>query len=641
MAKAQRISTLADIREIEQTPLSDRITENSTYDVLVNGAAKYGDEIAVTFQLKGDATSKAYDWSYHRLLEETTRAANLFRSLGAEGPNSVALLLPNLPETLASMFAAQTASIVNPINPLLEPEQIAAIMRDADAKVLVTLKAFPKVDIAQRAAEALAMAPGITHIIEIDLRNYLSPPLSWLIPLIRPKVQVKHKAKVLDWAKSIAAQPGDKLAFPMPEGGLDRVAAYFHTGGTTGDPKLAQHHMRGMLFIANTVSDGVLNERDTILCALPLFHCFGAYVMGLTSPYSGGRLILMTPAGFRGEGVIDNFWKLVERYKVNFFMAVPTALSALNQRKIDADVSTLNFCICGSAPLPLELFREFETKTGIRILEGYGQTEATVVCSVNPPEGERKVGSVGYQLPYTQMSAMNIGDDGSFISHCGADEIGELCIAGPHVFPGYKEADKNKNVFVTDSDGKQWLRSGDLGRVDGDGYYWITGRAKDLIIRGGHNIDPGVIEEALMLHPSIAFVGAIGQPDAYAGEIPCAYVELNDGMSATPEELVTFAKEHVSERAARPVHIAVMDELPKTAVGKIFKPDLRKEAIWRVLGAALEEAGAPCGIDVQKDKLKGLIAVVEPKAGCDSTKIAGVLDKFAVPWRMGDGDRAA
>jgi len=533
----RRIATLEDIRAIEQTPLDDRITETSTYELVTKATARDPNGIAVSFQLKGDPKSKTYDWSFKRFEEEVTRAANLFHSLGVKDTASVALLLPNLPETLAALFAGQTASIVNPINPLLEPE---------------------------------------------------------------------------------------------------KICAYFHTGGTTGDPKLAQHTVGGILYQSHAVNDGVFGEKDTILCALPLFHCFGAYVMGTAAALNGGRLVLMTPAGFRGEGVIDNFWKLVEKYKVNFFMAVPTALAALNQREIDGDVSTLNFCVCGSAPLPVELFKQFESKTGIRILEGFGQTEATVVCSVNPPDGERKIGSVGYPLPYTQMEAMIVDGDGKFVRLCEADEIGELCIAGPHVFPGYKEADKNDGVFLTDEAGKQWLRSGDLGRRDGDDYFWITGRAKDLIIRGGHNIDPGMIEEALFTHPSIAFAGAIGQPDAYAGEVPCAYVELNDGMTATPEELLAHAAEHVQERAAKPVYVEVMDELPKTAVGKTFKPDLRKSAIRRVLVGALSEKDIDAAITVENDKLKGMVAVVEPQGGKTRTDIAPVLDRFAVAWRMKD-----
>jgi len=505
MGATMRMAVKEDIAKHEMTPLEDRYGLESTYQVLEEGAEKWPSKPAVSFQLKGKPNDKSYTWTYAELLSVATKAANLFRSLGATEKNSVALVLPNLPETLAAMFAAQTSGIVNPINPLLEPEQIASILRDADAKIVVTLSGFPKTEIAQNVAEALKSTPMVETLIEVDMRKYVSPPLSWLIPLIRPKIDRSHGKKVLQWDSALAEQPGDKLNFDIPPGGRERVAAYFHTGGTTGDPKLATHKIGGMVFIGHVVKEGVLNEGDVILCALPLFHCFGAYVMGLTSPMNGGHLILMTPAGFRGEGVIDNFWKLVERYKVNFFMSVPTALAALNQRPVDADVSSLTYTVCGSAPLPVDLFNQFENKTGIKILEGYGQTEATVVCSVNPPDGERKIGSVGFPLPYTRMKMLMIDDDGVCTGEAAEDQIGEICIAGPHVFPGYKDIPRDK-VFVKGPDGDEWLRSGDLGRVDPDGYYWITGRAKDLIIRGGHNIDPGMVEEAIMTHPAVAMV---------------------------------------------------------------------------------------------------------------------------------------
>lgn len=633
MGATMRMAVREDIARLEAIPLEDRYDLESTYQVLREGAEKWPDRPAVTFQLKGKPTDKAYDWTYAELLDITTRAANLFHSLGANETNSVALILPNLPETLAAMFAAQTSGIVNPINPLLEPEQIASILRDADAKVVVTLRRFPKTEIAQNVAAALKTVPGVETVIEVDMRKYVTPPLSWLIPLIRPKVDTSHGKTILNWDTAIAGQPGDKLTFDIPPGGPERTAAYFHTGGTTGDPKLATHKIGGMTFIGHVVKEGVLDESDVILCALPLFHCFGAYVMGLTSPMNGGRLILMTPAGFRGEGVIDNFWKLVERYKVNFFMSVPTALAALNQRPVDADVSSLNFTVCGSAPLPVELFKQFEEKTGIKILEGYGQTEATVVCSVNPPDGERKIGSVGFPLPYTRMKILHIGDNGLYIREAAEDEIGEICIQGPHVFPGYKDIPRDK-VFVTGPDRQEWLRSGDLGRVDPDGYFWITGRAKDLIIRGGHNIDPGMIEEVLTTHPKVALAAVIGQPDAYAGELPCAYVELNEGEVLAPEELVIFGKEHVPERAAQPVYAEILDELPKTHVGKIFKPDLRRAAIRRVYKKALAAEGIAAEVVCEKDDKKGVIAVVTPTEGATEDQIAKVLDTFAIAWKM-------
>jgi acyl-CoA synthetase (AMP-forming)/AMP-acid ligase II len=227
--------------------------------------------------------------------------------------------------------------------------------------------------------------------------------------------------------------------------------------------------------------------------------------------------------------------------------------------------------------------------------------------SCNPVDGLKKVGSVGIPLPYTEVKILRAGPDG--FSECATDEVGEICISSPGVFERstYTEADKNHDLFAHD----RFLRTGDLGRIDADGYLWITGRAKDLIIRGGHNIDPAEIEEALLTHPAVAFAGAIGQPDPVAGEMPCAYVELVDGAEASASDLLAHATPRISERAAIPKHIEVLDELPKTAVGKVFKPDLRKRAITRVLDGALSGAELDAHVsEVVEDKKRGLVAQI-------------------------------
>ncbi|MEO1950240.1 MAG: acyl-CoA synthetase, partial [Thioclava sp.] len=201
----------------------------------------------------------------------------------------------------------------------------------------------------------------------------------------------------------------------------------------------------------------------------------------------------------------------------------------------------------------------------------------------------------------------------------------------PGVFEGstYTEPDKNHDLFAEE----RFLRTGDLGRIDEDGYLWITGRAKDLIIRGGHNLDPAEIEDALLSHPAVAFAGAIGQPDSFAGELPCAYVELVADAEVTDEELMEHARANIHERAAVPKYLEVMEELPKTAVGKIFKPDLRKKAITRVLNAELETAGIKAHvISVTEDKKRGLVAHLATTGDCDQDALAHKLGEFTVPW---------
>ena len=345
-------------------------------------------------------------------------------------------------------------------------------------------------------------------------------------------------------------------------------------------------------------------------------------------------MVFPTPAGYRGDGVFDNFWKLVERWKITFIITVPTAISAKMQRPINADISTVKTAFSGSAPLPLELFRRFEKATGVTLVEGYGLTEATCLVSCNPTDGPKKVGSIGIAFPYSDVRIIKGTTDGPIDAE--TDEIGEICVSNPGVFAGhtYVEEDKNKDLFYH---GK-YLRTGDLGRIDADGYIWITGRAKDLIIRGGHNIDPAEIEEALLAHPAVAFAGAIGQPDSHSGELPCAFVELVDGAEVTEAELLEHARVHVHERAAHPKHMTILPELPKTAVGKVFKPDLRKHAITRVYNGALEEAGCAARVvAVIDDKSRGLVAQVDPN-GADAAQIGQVLGGFTRPWeKAGQG----
>ena len=585
------------------------------------------DRKAISFQLFSapDAPARSLNWT--ELHERVTETTNLFRSLGIGERDVVAYMLPNCLKTPVVLLAGATAGIVNPINPLLEPEQIAGILRETGAKVLVTLKSFPKSDIAQKAALAVAMAPGVETVLEVDLNRYLTGIKRLLVPMMRPKMPTRHHAKVMDFEAAASAHRHDRLTFDEPP--KDRVAAYFHTGGTTGTPKVAQHKLSGMIYNGWLGGTLLFNERDVLMCPLPLFHVFAAYPVLMSCLMSGAHLVMPTPAGYRGEGVFDNFWKLIERWQATFLITVPTAIAALMQRPVNADVSSLKIAISGSAPLPIELYNRFKASTGVEIAEGYGLTEATCLVACNPIDGVKKVGSVGIPLPYTHVRILRRRDGG--FEECATDEVGEICIASPGVFEGstYTETDKNHDLFVED----RFLRTGDLGRFDADGYIWITGRAKDLIIRGGHNIDPAEIEDALLSHPKVAFVGAIGQPDSFAGELPCAYVELVAGAELSVDELMEHARTHIHERAAVPKYIEIVPELPKTAIGKIFKPELRKLALARVYGTALAEAGLAVEVaEVVDDKKRGLTARLRRTAEVEDQAVIDCLGRFTRPW---------
>lgn len=623
-------TSMDDRNAIEQEmPWGDRDIPVSLYGQLCKIAGKFPDRPATSYQLMSGAKDKADTVTWQQMKDRVTQSANMFRSLGIGENDVVAYVLPNCSETIYTLLGAAVAGIVNPINPLLEPEQIGSILREVDAKVVVTLKAFPKTDVAQKVAEAVRHAPHVHTVIEIDLNQYLTPPKSWIVPLIRPKNDGNTHVDVLNFNKEIAKH---NTTLDFEDSTEDRIAAYFHTGGTTGMPKVAQHLYSGMNYNGWLGATLLFDETDNIMCPLPLFHVFAVHVILMAALHSGAHVVFPTPQGYRGEGVFDNFWKLCERWKISFIITVPTAVSALMQRPVDADISSVKTAFSGSAPMPMELFKRFEKTCGVTICEGYGLTEATCLVSVNPPEGVKKVGSVGIPLPYNNVKILKTANGEPV--ECAADEIGEICISNPGVFAGstYTETDKNKDLFHYGT----YLRTGDLGRLDEDGYLWITGRAKDLIIRGGHNIDPAEIEEALLAHPAVAFAGAIGQPDSHAGELPCAFVELVDGAEVSVEELLDHAKKHVHERAAHPKHLTILDELPKTAVGKVFKPDLRKNAITRVYNGALEKADCPARVvSVIDDKKRGLVAQLEAN-GADDAQVGTVLGAFVRPWEWAE-----
>lgn len=636
-----RFANVADRDAVEaEMPYAERGLPVTLYQALTRIRDRHPQRPAISFQLFSDPKAPARTLTWTDLHERVTETANLLRSLDVGPDDVVAYLLPNCLEAPIVLLAGATAGIVNPINPLLNCEQIAGILRETGATVLVTLKSFPKSDIAQKAAQAVALAPGVKTVIEVDLRDYLTGIKRLLVPMMRPKTPTRHHAKTLQFEAATSAQRHDRLLFDEPAD--DRVVAYFHTGGTTGLPKVAQHKQSGMIYNGWLGATLLFSEEDVLMCPLPMFHVFAAYPILMSCLMSGAQLVMPTPAGYRGEGVFDNFWALIERWQATFLITVPTAIAALMQRPVNADVSSLRTAISGSAPLPIELYNRFKAATGVEIAEGYGLTEATCLVSVNPVDGMKKVGSVGIPMPYTHLRILRRDPDG--FHECGTDEIGEICVASPGVFEGstYTEADKNRDLFAEG----RFLRTGDLGRLDSDGYLWITGRAKDLIIRGGHNIDPAMIEDALLSHPQVAFVGAIGQPDSFAGELPCAYVELITGGDVTAEALAEHAQGHIPERAAIPKHIEIVAELPKTAVGKIFKPDLRKMAIKRVYDAALTQAGLAVHVaDVVDDKKRGLVAILAPNdatlakgAPEDAVKggdaaIAACLGGFTRPWQ--------
>ena len=555
----------------------------STYALIERAANRFGDETALTFIMDARRPDPVSTWSCHQYREAVTRVANVFHHLGAGEGDVIAMVLPNLPETFFCLWGAEACGVALPINPLLEAEGVADLLRASGARIVVTTAPFPGVDLYDKVMAAVNSAPGIAAVVTVDLaphvRGWKALPArvqQWRARRSAPALRGGVSSTRLERAAALA--PGDGLASGRTPRGSD-LASLFCTGGTTGAPKLARRtHANEVAyaFMSTRMLGDAMPRGSIVFAGLPLFHCNGAMVTGLSPLLFGGHVLLGTPQGYRGPGVVSGFWDIVARHRVNLLSGVPTLFSSLLQHPpARQDISALRFAICGAAPRSTELIGRFEAATGITILEGYGLTEATCVAALNPLTGTRHAGSVGLPLPFQQARIAVLDNAGVWVRDAAPGETGTLALAGPNVFAGYHSDGHNRGLWLTDPEGGTWLDTGDLGALDPLGYLWLRGRTKDIIIRGGHNIDPAVIEDAFYAHPAVALAAAIGRPDPHAGEVPVVYVELKPGAVADPAALMAFAETRISERAARPKAVEIISAMPLTAVGKVHKPSLR------------------------------------------------------------------
>ena len=642
------IGSLRDIEALERAgppPLPA-----STLEMIRQGAAIDPAAPALSFFLRTADHARAERYDYAQLLRQIHRSANLFHALGASRDSVIAYVLPNLPETHFVLWGGEAAGIVMAINPLLDAQAIGALLAEAGATILVTLAPFPGVDLWQRVCAALPMAGDLRHVLLVDLAAHVPGPKRVVARLLGRRERwrlhgwngvrgaVPARIEVHDFEDALRGHDGDGLDSGRRIEPGDR-SSYFCTGGTTGLPKIAMRTHGNE--VANAWSAGQffgdeLGSRTNLFCGLPLFHVNAAMATGLMPFSRGAHVILGTPQGYRGEGVVPRFWELVEHHRIHFFSGVPTLYAALMQVPLAGrDVSSLEYGLCGAAPMPVEVIRGFQERTGLKILEGYGLTESTCVSSLNPPLGERRIGSIGLRLPGQRMKAVVLDEAGAYRRDCAVDEVGVIAISGPNVFVGYRLEAQNRDVWIDCGDGLRWLNTGDLGRQDADGYFWLTGRRKDLIIRGGHNIDPASIEAPLHRHPAVAMAAAVGRPDAHAGEVPVAYVQLQAGASASEGELLAFAREHVAERAAVPRAIHVLDALPLTPVGKIYKPALKQREIVDALGEALRAGGVEVRrMSVREDGARGVVIDVDLGDQSQADAARRILGLFAFAFEL-------
>ena len=619
------VQTALDMDKIDTTPLSPERLPLSIYDAIVTSADRYGNKTAIEYILDGDCigpkqipfAKKAIHQlvnitkgkkfaapyrkiSFTQLAQSVTQLANALTFFGITKDEVTSIVLPNFPEMYFSLWGAETAGIANPINPLLDSKIIKEIMITAKSKVLIALGPVPGSDIWDKILKIKDDIPSLKAVICLFGDD---------IP-----IHADNKVPVYNFEKLVAQQ--ETKVFIGVEPNQQDICSYFHTGGTTGLPKLAKHiHLNEITNASQMNLISPIETDDKILIGLPIFHV-NAAISGLASILKGSTILLAGPSGFRGKNIIKNLLTIIDNFNVAFMTAVPTVYAGLLDLIAKGEVTgakpaSMKFAICGAAPLSPDLQTKFTHETNIGLVEGYGSTEGTAVSTIMPVHSLAKEAAVGLTIPGMKVCIGDIDSNGNLIRLCDTGEAGEILIAGNNVFPGYVDESHNHALWVYTEMGEKFLRTGDLGKQDELGYLSLCGRQKELIIRGGHNIDPKMIEDVAAAHPDVFLAAAVPRPDSYAGELPVLYVTVKAGSAVNENSLLEYMSKNVPERAAIPKAIYIIDEMPLTAVGKVFKPELVCLEIVQVIREVLTKELKANTFDV--------VAVPDKKVGIKAT----------------------
>lgn len=498
-------------------------------------AEQYGDKPFLLFPEKGQA------FSYRHYDEMTARTANLLRSLGVQKGDKVAIMLPNIPEFLYFYWGCmKIGAVAGPINTLLKGPEVQYITHNCEAKVFVTTPEY-----LGEISRITADLPLVKHYILVNDTPDPTGKLDVDSPIPFEDVIPSHSPAL----EAIPIDPSDE-------------AMIIYTSGTTGKPKgvLLTHH--NLIMDAKYISEWFNLTPDTrMMCILPLFHVNGEVVTMMTPLCTGASVVL------NRRFSSATFWTYIAQYGVNLFSTVPTILSILlNHPKPTEDISSLKFGICGAAPLPVEVHKQFETTFGVPIFEGYGLSETTCYSTFNPPDpAKRKIGSIGVAVG----NEVAIWDEACREVLPGVG--GEIVIRGENVMKGYfKLPEATEKAFQGG-----WFHSGDWGKMDEDGFFYILDRVKDMIIRGGENIYPREIDEVLYEHPKIDAAATIGVPDPKYGEEVKSFVVVKPGETLTEDEVLAYCKAHLANFKC-PKYVAFIDEIPKGPTGKLLRKALRE-----------------------------------------------------------------
>ncbi len=466
------IRNIADVRRLETATLAQVLPVRSTYEIFCNSAHAFGNKTALTFLPSAQSDCVPHKLSYRQLLANIHQTANALHGLGITPSDAIAVLLPGCMEYQLALWGGEAAGIVQPLNPLLSDEKLVSLMNATKAKVLIAWGEADDADIWAKTQRIRGLVPSLTNVLRVGGSDAMP-------------------ADTVDFAALIAVQASDRLTSGRTIAATD-IAAYFHTGGTTGSPKLARHSHGAQVFSAwASVKLQGITHNDVTLNGYPLFHVAGVLPVSLAALSAGVEIVTPTTTLFRNKAVIANYWQLVQRHRVTVLSAVPTVLAALTNVPLNgADISSLRYCRTGAAPLPPELAARFKTLFGLHVHESYGMTETAGIATITPPGVEGPAGSVGFAVPYAQLRIVALNVHGKATdTDMPAGEAGVVLVKAPNVFSGFLDINDNAHAFIGDG----WLNTGDMGYIDAQGRLNLSGRSKDLIIRGGHNIDPKVI----------------------------------------------------------------------------------------------------------------------------------------------------
>jgi len=546
----------------EHVPKHIDYPEVPLFEFLRKTAQKYGDKTAAIYFDK--------PLSYRELYEATERFATALADLGVKKGDKVALYLPNMPQFIIAYYGAiRIGAVETAISPLYREREVEHQLNDSEAETIVVLDALYPV------VERVLNKTKVKRVIVTGLKEYMPSATAFLGTLFKkiPSHKVERKENIHFFKELLTKYPANPPEVDINP--REDLVALQYTGGTTGTSKGA------MLTNLNLVSNAVCcaawlggtEGEETFLTVLPLFHIYGM-TTGMNAPiYLGGKMVMLPKFD------IEATLKAIEKNKVSCFCGAPTMYSMLfaHPNFSKYNLSSVRFCISGSAPLPPEVQKKWMDATGGVLVEGYGLTESSPVTHCNPLDKTLKtvkIGSIGLPWPDTDAKIMDI-ETGE--KELGVGETGELVVKGPQVMLGYWKMPEESAAVLRDG----WLYTGDIGKMDEDGYFYITDRKKDLIKYKGYSVYPREIEDVLYEHPAVKLCAVVGKPDAVSGEIPKAFVVLKEGATASEEEIKKFVNEKVAPyKAIR--ELEFRKELPMTLVGKVLRRVLQEEERQKV-----------------------------------------------------------